>query len=117
MLRSELKYLSVLTRGPNSALQARPTLPRLGTDPRTRFVIVSLPEDPCSARRIPGRYAFPYLSKRIPRITENIRRDILFPPPLPLYKYQTSRRSASHPPVLDDRRPDARALDVVVALG
>ncbi|KZV51715.1 hypothetical protein F511_13127 [Dorcoceras hygrometricum] len=56
------------------------------------------------------------LDKRIPMIAENIRRDILFPPPLPLYKYQTSRRSYTLPPVLDARRPNARDPDVVVAL-
>ncbi|KZV33068.1 hypothetical protein F511_03334 [Dorcoceras hygrometricum] len=74
------------------------------------------------ARRVLPKHVFPYmknsrtirlsyLSERIARIADNISRDILFPPPLPLYKYQTSRRSASNPPV-----PDARRSDVMIAL-
>ncbi|KZV36000.1 hypothetical protein F511_14517 [Dorcoceras hygrometricum] len=124
----DVPYYHLGTRGPSSILQARPTLLRSGNRPRTRskigicprltYQFGSVSRGQClDVMKSPTWIRLSLCSERIPRIAENIRRDILFPPPLTLYKYQISRRINTHLPVPGARRHNAKVPDVVVALG
>ncbi|KZV56882.1 DNA ligase 1-like [Dorcoceras hygrometricum] len=110
----DVSYYHLGTRGPSSALQARPTLLRSKNLPRTRYDIGRWPEDMCSdSERFPRTMSYlPESSPDTSSLFEESGDDTSFLSS----KKKHSPSSSARSPTISARRPDARALDVVEAL-